>query len=471
MTARPKILLVDDHGELLDLLGRLIENEGWEALKALRGSTAKELIASQKPAAAVVDVLLPDMMGYDLAAQLKKAEVPFVLMSGVMKGGKVAMDARTQHGAVAFFEKPFDARKLIDALHEMLPFTPRGRPVVPRSPPPPEVTADFDVEVAVETEEPEDSIELTGEVALVESGKVSATLEGEPVTAGPLRVPPRPVAPPVVSPPVVPPPVISPPVISPPVVSPPAVAPPAGPPRPVAIAPPEGELGDRLPDLITAFHLAQQTGELTVQRGKVKKTVFFDHGRPCYAISNLINDRFGPFLKRVGKITQAQLEVVTAAADVTGRRTGEIFVEMGLLKDAEKLYYVAQQVKAIVYSIFAWEDGEYRMHFTDRAETQAIKLDLHPANLILRGVKKLYKPERLHRLLKPDEVLLPSSDLVYELSDVELSVWEAQLLPQVDGSRSVAELVALAGKPEDAVYAFLYAMLAIRICDRRPSAA
>ena len=80
------------------------------------------------------------------------------------------------------------------------------------------------------------------------------------------------------------------------------------------------------------------------------------------------------------------------------------------------------------------------------------------------------RPIRPHRLLRAEEVLLPSSDLVYELSDVELSVWEAQLLPQVDGSRSVAELVALSGKPEDAVYAFLYAMLAIRICDRRPAA-
>ena len=131
----------------------------------------------------------------------------------------------------------------------------------------------------------------------------------------------------------------------------------------------------------------------------MKKTIYFEKGRPCFAISNLVTDRFGPFLVRVGKISPPQLELCQAAADKTGRRTGDVLGEMGLLKETEKLYYVAQQVKAIVYSVFGWEEGEYRMHFTDRAATEAIKIDLHPANLITRGVKKLYKPERLYRLL------------------------------------------------------------------------
>ena len=95
--------------------------------------------------------------------------------------------------------------------------------------------------------------------------------------------------------------------------------------------------------------------KLQKKKGKVKKTIFFEKGRPCFAISNLVTDRFGPFLVRVGKITNGQLELCQAAADKTGRRTGDVLVEMGLLKETEKLYYVAQQVKAIVYSTFGWE--------------------------------------------------------------------------------------------------------------------
>jgi two-component system, OmpR family, response regulator len=142
-------------------------------------------------------------------------------------------------------------------------------------------------------------------------------------------------------------------------------------------------------------------------------------------------------------------------------------VEMGLLKDTEKLYYVAQQVKAIIYSLFGWEEGQYRLHFADKAAKEAIKLDLHPANLIVRGIKKLYKPERLYRLLSPEDRLMPSQQPAYALNEVELEKWEAELLPKIDGTRTVAELLAIAGRPEHVLNAFLVSMLSLKVCDRR----
>ncbi len=89
----PKILLVDDNQELLTLLARLVEAEGWTPVPVGKGKSAIDAIPSEKPAAAVVDVLLPDMMGYDVAHALKNAQVPFVFMTGVFKGGRAAADA------------------------------------------------------------------------------------------------------------------------------------------------------------------------------------------------------------------------------------------------------------------------------------------------------------------------------------------------------------------------------------------
>jgi len=469
--SRPRILLVDDNAELLALLARLVEAEGWEAIQAARGKAAIDALAQGAPDAAAVDVLLPDMMGYEVGAALRKAGVPYVFMTGVFKGGRAAVEARVQHGAAGYFEKPFPGKKLIDSLRALLPSRPPSRQ---SATPPPQPTDDFDVEVAVDADEPVEAMELTGRVVLTEGGKVSAVLRGENIHAAPLgtpaRPPPRPAAPP--------PPTTS---AQAPVRAPAAFQSPtqAAPPRraaPAPAAPPPtapatgdmaGRLEDNLPDLITAFHLAQQTGELTLQKGKVKKSLFFDSGRPCFAISNLVTDRFGPFLVRVGKIQQGQLELVQAAAEQTKRRTGDILVEMALLKETEKLYYVAQQVKAIIYSIFGWEEGEYRMHFADRAASEAIKIDLHPANLIMRGVKKLYKPERLFRLLSPEDRLIPTQQPAYGLHEVELDRWEAELLPRVDGMRTLAELIAIAQKPEHQVYGYLYGLMALKILERR----
>ncbi|HET7824387.1 MAG TPA: response regulator [Anaeromyxobacter sp.] len=448
----PKILLVDDNQELLALLGRLVEAEGWSAVGATRGKAAIEKIRSERLEAAVVDVLLPDMMGYDVAQVLREGKVPFVFITGVFKGGRAAQDARLQQGASGYFEKPFESKKLVEALRALLPGG-SGRLAPPPPPPAPVLDldpSDFDVELAVEAEEPVPAMDLTGRVVLTEGGRVSAVLKGATIHAGGVGTPARPPPSGASAPPPRP--------------APPP--PPAGGRAPAAETKPQGRIAENLPDLITAFYLLQQTGELTLQKGKVKKTFYFDAGRPCFAISNLVADRFGPFLVRAGKITQAQLELCQAAADKTGRRTGDVLVEMGLLKETEKLYYVAQQVKAIIYSVFGWEEGEYRMHFTDRAEKEALKLDLHPASLITRGVKKLYKPERLYRLLSPEDRLIPSPQPAYGLHEVELDRWEAELLPRVDGTRTVAEIIHVAQRPEHVVYGFLYGMVALKILDR-----
>jgi hypothetical protein len=87
------------------------------------------------------------------------------------------------------------------------------------------------------------------------------------------------------------------------------------------------------------------------QRGKVKKVVYFEAGVPVFALSNLAADRFGQFLVRVGKILPDQLQDVAVVAAQTGRRTGDVLVERGLLKDTERLYYVGQQVKSIIYPL------------------------------------------------------------------------------------------------------------------------
>lgn len=430
------ILLVDDNPELLRLLARLIEAEGWKTATFGRGKQALDAIKAAKPAVAVVDVLLPDMMGYDVGAELKKAGIPFIFMTGIFKGGRAASEARVQHGAAAYFEKPFEAKKLLAAIRGLLPLEPIRR-VEPPPPPPAPPDEEFDVSIAVEAEEPVAGLELTGKVEVSEDGRVSATIRGESLQAAPV-LPRAPGS---------------------------APAAPNGSSAPRAEPPDEGDLRDNLPELVTAFWLAQQTGELAVHRGKVKKALYFERGRPCYAISNLVADRFGPFLVRVGKLTAPQLELCEAAAQKTNRRAGDILVEMGILKEAEKLYYLAQQLKAIAYSLFAWEDGRYRISFADRAAQESTKLDLHPARLIWRGVKKLYAPERLARLLPGDTRLIPTQQPAYGLHEVELDAWEAKLLPRVDGTRTVDELVALAKKPEATVRAMLWALTALEILE------
>jgi len=434
-----RILLVDDNQVLVALLARMLESEGLVPVLALRGRAALEKIAVERPDAAVVDVLLPDMMGYEVGAALRKAGIPFVFMTGIFKGSRAASEARSQHGAADYFEKPFDAKKLVQALRALLPPSEAEAPEPVRA----DELVDFELEVAVEPEERVDPMELTGRVEVVEGGKVQAIISGQPLQAASIE----PVAP--------------------------RARPAAEPaPRTPATAPPpggdgaaEGPLQDNLPELITAFWLAQQTGELVLQKGKVRKVVWFEKGRPVFASSNLVSDRFGPFLQRVGKITAAQL-AAAQVLDRPNRMVGDAFEELGYLKEQEKIYYLAQQVKAIAYSVFGWEEGRYRLVAGRSAPSNATHVEIHPAHLIARGVKKLYKSDRLKRLLRPDDRLAPTQQPAYGLHDVVLEIWEAQLLPLANGSRTVAELAFMAGRPEPEVLGFLWSLVALQILER-----
>lgn len=440
---QPTILVVDDNKELVMLLTSLFEEAGYRVVGANKGKVGVELAKGENPALAVIDVLLPDMMGYHVAESLRAQtpDLPVVFMSGVFKGARHSNEAMTRFPGAAYFEKPFDAKKLLEHVKGLVPPAPAPPPPPPSDDAPAE---DFDVELDIDVEDvdEEDPMELTGRIRVTGGGNITAELQGANLTAGrPTRGPVSGERPPAATMSSV-------------------VQMPRG-------KPTQGALTDNLPGLISAFFQSRETGELYCQRGKVKKVVYFESGQPVFALSNLAADRFGQFLVRVGKIQPGELQDAAVVAAKTGRRTGDILVERGLLKDTERLYFVGQQVKSIIYSLFGWEEGQYVLTFREKARAESIKLDVFPGNLIIRGIKKLYKPERLARLVPPEERLLPSQQPAYQLHEIELEKWEASLLPRLDGTRTNAEIIALSGKPEHQVRAFLAAMLALQVLERR----
>jgi two-component system, OmpR family, response regulator len=446
----PRILVVDDNPELLTLLSSAFEEAGYVVQTAARGRTAVELARKDRPDLAVLDVLLPDLMGFDVAEVLKRLRIPFIFMSGVHKGGKASANAMGRYGAIAYFEKPFERAALLEAVSKVVP-PPAGAASEQPA---------WDVEAGPQVAEAAEAMQLTGRIELVgqQVAEQTAPVELRPMDREQIqRMRPRPS------------------VVSPRISS---ASIPTLPPAPAdenpAVQPlaakegiTRGELKDNLPHLLAAFYNAKETGELGLQRGQVKKIIYFEGGMPVFALSNLVGDRLGQFLVRAGKIDEETLRQAADEAAATQQRTGDVLILMGSLTEEERLYYVGQQIKSILYSLFAWEDGIFTLSFQARARKEAIKLDIHPANLIMRGVKKLYKPERLARLMPGEARPIPSPEPSFNLSDVELQSWEAHLLPRCDGSRTTAELTQLAGKPDTEVLGTLVGLASLRILELR----
>ncbi|RMF41281.1 MAG: response regulator [Planctomycetota bacterium] len=83
---RPKLLIVEDIDDAREMLKLLLESEGYEVVAAPDGPTALQLIETESPDVALVDIGLPEMDGYELARRIRqkydKSEIRLIALTG-----------------------------------------------------------------------------------------------------------------------------------------------------------------------------------------------------------------------------------------------------------------------------------------------------------------------------------------------------------------------------------------------------
>lgn len=115
---RGTVLVVDDAPAMLTLLATALEEAGYRVLIATDGGSALALLGSITPDAILLDVLLPDMNGFDVCRQMQGLmhvrHVPILFITGLSD----AMDIERAfgEGAVDYIVKPVDERELLARL-------------------------------------------------------------------------------------------------------------------------------------------------------------------------------------------------------------------------------------------------------------------------------------------------------------------------------------------------------------------
>lgn len=87
MSNQKRILIVDDEPDFSMIVQTHLEKEGFATELAYNGLEGYEKIKANPPDAIVLDVMMPEMDGYQLCAKLKKdptyAEIPIILLTAV----------------------------------------------------------------------------------------------------------------------------------------------------------------------------------------------------------------------------------------------------------------------------------------------------------------------------------------------------------------------------------------------------
>ena len=116
-----KILFADDDALMRQLYGRHVKNAGYTLVEAVDGKTAVEAVKHEKPALAVLDIVMPELDGIEALHQLKNSQatrkIPVVLITSDGRFYNLRNELR-KSGAACLLVKPFGPAKLLETIRQ-----------------------------------------------------------------------------------------------------------------------------------------------------------------------------------------------------------------------------------------------------------------------------------------------------------------------------------------------------------------
>lgn len=114
-----KILVIDDDKEIVELLGIYIQNEGYELEKAYNGKEALSKLHTQKIDLVVLDVMMPEMDGYEVIKEIRKdSHLPVLMLSAKTQDVDKIKGLIT--GADDYVVKPFNPLEVMARIKSLL---------------------------------------------------------------------------------------------------------------------------------------------------------------------------------------------------------------------------------------------------------------------------------------------------------------------------------------------------------------
>jgi len=122
MTVLKKVLVVDDDPYILMSLEFLMKKNGYDVMVARNGTEALDLVEKQLPNIVLLDIMMPDVDGYEICRHIKKTpklkHTKVVFMSAKTKEADIQKGYDL--GAALYITKPFSTRELTKQINELM---------------------------------------------------------------------------------------------------------------------------------------------------------------------------------------------------------------------------------------------------------------------------------------------------------------------------------------------------------------
>ncbi len=122
MADKFKILVTDDDPDILEINATILRNAGYEIYEASTGAECLDMVRQHRPDLVLLDVVLPDMTGFDVCKGIKEdpeLQRPFVIL---MSGIQVSSDHQAEGlsvGADGYLVKPMSKKEFVARIQAM----------------------------------------------------------------------------------------------------------------------------------------------------------------------------------------------------------------------------------------------------------------------------------------------------------------------------------------------------------------
>lgn len=114
-----KILVVDDEKRIVDIVKAYLEREGFNVLTAYDGKEALSVARTENPDLIVLDLMLPEIDGFDVCRTLRKeSDVSIIMLTA--REDTTDKIIGLEIGADDYVTKPFDAKELVSRIKAVL---------------------------------------------------------------------------------------------------------------------------------------------------------------------------------------------------------------------------------------------------------------------------------------------------------------------------------------------------------------
>ena len=119
---KKKILIVEDNSDIAQGLSIRLTASGYQTVTTAKAHEALQIARKDAPDLVLLDIGLTDTIGLQLIRQFQHdpelATIPFIILSGVI--AEYVTEWAVEAGVKAYFQKPANNEKLLDAIHSAL---------------------------------------------------------------------------------------------------------------------------------------------------------------------------------------------------------------------------------------------------------------------------------------------------------------------------------------------------------------